>query len=456
MPTLLFRHTAALYCECSHNRNILNATIKMEINFAQLITSPVLPHIGELVFEYLDFESILNCTKVCQTWNDFIFQHPDWWIHNLDQAQEYVRKQGMDQENSSQWIHICESAKDSKSFESFKGALQILKSSNDFCKSSFWEDLGSAINTQNALTFLKKRLLRRERDRFHKFQSSPVDVPVLSKNAADLQLVWNLYQDKCQFYNSCFSTIEQYCKDESWNDFKTCKLPSYPYLTLHDHWLQTFMIDKITNDNWKCDQVLIDALANGHHKLFETMFHLALNKNPTRRRTNQLRDNRETALIKAASCGNLEAVQMILKTVPVVTADKVEAFFAAGLMNRFPVLTYFLSIFNDKNPAKEPQRKTLLHEAAGLGNIQTFILVFEQCQDRNPRDRLGNCPLHQAVLFGQLELVKWIVTQVPESVGVINIQGRSPLDLARVNPYRNSNSDAIVEALSQFPFERPE
>ena len=62
-----------------------------------------------------------------------------------------------------------------------------------------------------------------------------------------------------------------------------------------------------------------------------------------------------------------------------------------------------MTLFKEKNPSRGTQGKTLLHESASLGCLQTFIIVQEQVENKNPKDKLGNTPLHQAVLFGMLK-----------------------------------------------------
>ena len=70
---------------------------------------------------------------------------------------------------------------------------------------------------------------------------------------------------------------------------------------------------------------------------------------------------------KACGAGDLEAIKLILNTVPTSHAAKIDAIFSAGLLNRFEALKYLLLLFKEKNPARGTQGKTLLHETASLG-----------------------------------------------------------------------------------------
>ena len=75
-----------------------------------------------------------------------------------------------------------------------------------------------------------------------------------------------------------------------------------------------------------------------------------------------------------------------------------------------------------------------------------------------PKDRLGNTPLHEAVLFGHVETVKWIFQACPQSTSVLNCNGKMPIDVAKTNPYGHPYAAEIVQILSQFisvlPFAR--
>ena len=48
-----------------------------------------------------------------------------------------------------------------------------------------------------------------------------------------------------------------------------------------------------------------------------------------------------------------------------------------------------MSLFKDKNPSRGTQGKTLMHEAASLGCLQTLMIVQEQVENINPKDKLG-------------------------------------------------------------------
>ena len=65
---------------------------------------------------------------------------------------------------------------------------------------------------------------------------------------------------------------------------------------------------------------------------------------------------------------------------------------------------------------------------------------------------LGNTPLHLAVLFGHVDTVKWIYDHYPESITIINCNGKTPIDLAKDNPYGNPTGNSILQILTQCPF----
>ena len=45
----------------------------------EFFTNPGLVHIGEKIFQNLDYQSLVICQNVCQTWK-IIIENPDFWI----------------------------------------------------------------------------------------------------------------------------------------------------------------------------------------------------------------------------------------------------------------------------------------------------------------------------------------------------------------------------------------
>ena len=48
----------------------------------EFITNPGLVHIGEKIFQNLDYQSLVICQNVCQTWK-IILENPDFWIKSF-------------------------------------------------------------------------------------------------------------------------------------------------------------------------------------------------------------------------------------------------------------------------------------------------------------------------------------------------------------------------------------
>ena len=59
---------------------------------------------------------------------------------------------------------------------------------------------------------------------------------------------------------------------------------------------------------------------------------------------------------------------------------------------------------------------------------------------------------HQAVLFGHVDTVKWIYDHYPESITQVNCNGKTPVDIAKENPYGNPTGKRIIEILTEYPF----
>ena len=62
----------------------------------QFFTNPGLVHIGEKIFQNLDYQSLVICQNVCQTWK-IILENPDFWIKSFVTVPKII----LQQENAS-------------------------------------------------------------------------------------------------------------------------------------------------------------------------------------------------------------------------------------------------------------------------------------------------------------------------------------------------------------------
>ena len=49
-------------------------------------------------------------------------------------------------------------------------------------------------------------------------------------------------------------------------------------------------------------------------------------------------------------------------------------------------------------------------------------------------------------------IVKWIYDHNPESITQVNCNGKTPVDIAKENPYGNPTGKRIMEILTEYPF----
>ena len=115
----------------------------------------------------------------------------------------------------------------------------------------------------------------------------------------------------------------------------------------------------------------------------------------------------ETPLHKAAELGNLEVCKLIVGQ----TQD---------ISQRTRLLGY-----------------TPLHDAAGNQNrnrMEIFKLIFDNVEDKEPKDNNGRTPLHHAAKYGHLEVCKLIIGEI-EDKNPTDTAGWTPLHCAAQNGY---------------------
>ena len=99
------------------------------------------------------------------------------------------------------------------------------------------------------------------------------------------------------------------------------------------------------------------------------------------------------------------------------------------------VCQLIIDYVEDKNP-KDKYGLTLLHRAAFDGSYEIFKLIFENVEEKCPRDsEEGYTPLHYASMYGHLEICKCIISKVEDKILAINSESAwgndTPLKLAQ-------------------------
>ena len=122
-----------------------------ELEYYELMVSNAFPYIGEKIFTYLDFESLLNCTFVCQIWKEFVDKHENWWLKALQEVKIYFQTQEMDSNSQAEWLKLLQGVQSQSShtghpvfgveaavMEEIKEILLLVKTSNEHSRSTFW------------------------------------------------------------------------------------------------------------------------------------------------------------------------------------------------------------------------------------------------------------------------------------------------------------------------------
>ena len=89
----------------------------------------------------------------------------------------------------------------------------------------------------------------------------------------------------------------------------------------------------------------------------------------------------------------------------------------------------------DKNPWFEKSVVNALNLAAEYGNLEVYELISKDLDDKNPKDRFRNTPLHCAVRYGSYEICRFIAKNT-QNLEPVDQLGETPLQLAEENGYK--------------------
>ena len=80
---------------------------------------------------------------------------------------------------------------------------------------------------------------------------------------------------------------------------------------------------------------------------------------------------------------------------------------------------------------------TPIHWAA-LNNFKEVVeCLYEVIEDKNPKNSLGQTPLHMSAKNGHVDIVRFFVDKDKNSQFVFDQFGKSPMDLAQSNGYND-------------------
>ncbi|XP_074595598.1 uncharacterized protein LOC141850780 [Brevipalpus obovatus] len=86
-----------------------------------------------------------------------------------------------------------------------------------------------------------------------------------------------------------------------------------------------------------------------------------------------------------------------------------------------------------------------IHRAATLGNVRYIQQLIDQKQLVFCRDQMGSTPLHKAVIYGQKEIIDYLVNGFPSVIHARDNRGRTPLHYAAVLPESSEVYQYLVE-----------
>lgn len=92
--------------------------------------------------------------------------------------------------------------------------------------------------------------------------------------------------------------------------------------------------------------------------------------------------------------------------------------------------------------ARDVTGMTPLHVAAVYSRRRAATLLLERGADLHARDAFGDTPLHTAAIFGRTKMAIWLIRQGADPCAP-NAAGRLPLDLARERRHRET-MDALT------------
>ena len=303
------------------------------------------PGLGEDIFKELNDKSLVNCKRVCRTWDSFL----------VDQKFILVRKIRKATGLSSEFRKLWKLFPTSEKFTSEDMQTALLK---------FFENF-QMLNTP---VFYCKS-----------FEPNPLTILHVAAGMGNLT-IWNSLTENLSYWNPC---------DIQPRD-KNGAMPLH-YAALNGHLeiceaIITKIEDKNPRDNFGFTPLHFAAY-QGHLEILQTIIRQVEDKNPKCKRGN-------TPLHYATIQDRLQTFEEIMSVIENKHPRnniQVTPFHVAANLGHFEICKYILEHAEDKNPIWHIG-VTALHLAAFSGHQIICNLIRENVEDQNPVDDFGQTP----------------------------------------------------------------
>ena len=142
-----------------------------------------------------------------------------------------------------------------------------------------------------------------------------------------------------------------------------------------------------------------------------------------------------TALHCASSRGHHDCVETLVglcgSEVDATDINGSTPLFYAVTLGHTECAALMLSYGADPN-RQDRKGRTPAHCGATKGQLETLKILASNHADLWLTNVRGDLPLHEGVHSGRKELVRWLLTQRPESVNMSNNDGKCPLHIAAI------------------------
>ena len=321
------------------------------------------PHLSEMIFDYLDNQSLANCKIVSKTWSIYIGEQKFYGIRNLKETVKKFHKL------SKPWFEIFK-----------KGNTENIKELRN-CFNQFFEG-------------------RKQKPNFvYEFDKevSPLHV---SAGAGNILLYQSIHK---------FAENKQPRTEDGHEPVIYAIYRGHVKMAL---FIIERMIDKnpVAENGWTA---LYMAAKCGQVEVCESILEHLKDKNPNTKLNNTNNYGDTTPLHTAARCGHIRVCELIMKQIDEKNPKDGMGrtpFHLAALHGRLQVCELYMKTIGHDHP-RTNAGFTPLHLAAYSGHVKVCMLILQSAKRKNPRSNSNKTPLTIARENNQFK-VCWLLEKI--------------------------------------------